>query len=309
MPYDSATGAPLRFNGHGYRNLLLYGENSAVKEGYWMERDSDYNSTTDKSSFTGNILIYDLNNNFISGQKYEAGKLKSIIKMNAGSEADKIVLANSAAPSNKKVLNSSSKLSTLSDPSTSATTKFYKLAGGGLICIDYYQRSCIPATGNCTDWIYLDSNCTEIPSPGAGLGTLPPTGGSSGGGGGSSGGGGGGGGGGGTGGGGGGAISADPYTEGGSVGYGPDPYYIDIPSVIPPPSDFYVCPSNFAFVGVTTHDLWQESVVTQLYCHLASDGALPEQTTALTVEIPEIHFGLPFYNVEGDLVYSAQQAA
>jgi len=306
VPYNSGTGAALRFNSHGRRNLLLYSDNSEVKQGYWIERDS---SSTDKDSFTGNILIYDLNNNFLSGEKYEAGKLKSIIKFDNANNSDKISQSNSIAGSGKKVLNSLSSNSARKLAAADSRLSFYKLSGGGMICIDWYVRGCVPADNTCSEWRYDGSNCSLIPEPGAGPGTLPTGGSTPGGGGGD-------GGGGGSGhtsppgtGGGGGAISADPYTEGGSVGYGPDPYNEDIPDIMPDASDFYVCPSNFAFVSVTTHDLWQESVVTDLYCHLIYKGNLPEQNKALTVEIPEIHFGLPYYNVEGKLVYSAKSSA
>ncbi|WP_413670206.1 hypothetical protein ACEN9X_09855 [Mucilaginibacter sp. Mucisp86] len=299
VPFTTGSGTSLHLNAiHGRRQMLLYGVNGAVKEGYWIERDSDYNA--DKKSFTGNVLTYDLNNKFISGEKYVSGVLTSIIQLDPQNGES----TNALLVSGKRIAQNT----TQSPSTTGSPNRFYKTMGGGMICIDWYVRGCVPATNTCSEWRWDGQTCTEIPSPGAGPGTLPSSGGSGG-----TGGGGGGGGGGhttppGTGG-GGGAISADPYTEGGSVGYAPETYNETIPDVAPVPSDFYTCPTNFAFVSVTTHDLWQESVVTDVYCHIVYDAELPELSRAITVEIPELHFGLPYINVEGMLVYSAADAA
>lgn len=295
------TGAALRFSSTGNRKLLLYSDQLNVKQGYWIETDADnpsQNGNYLSETFTGEILTYDLNNKFISGEKYKSGKLKALIRLSDSDQANKIPLLNFLSTSNiLRVKTSASSLlgtSALSDE----PIRNYRIMGGGLLCTDFYVRVCIPAIDYCGEWRYDSQSCTYIPDAGAGPGIFnpPSSGGSTGGGGGGS-----------TGGGGGAAISQDPYTEGGSVGYGPDPYSQDILDVIPPPSDWLVCPTNFSFVSVTTHDLWQESVVTGIYCNLAIIGTT--QQGFIRVEIPEMHFGLPYNNVEGELVYTKQQAA
>jgi hypothetical protein len=74
--------------------------------------------------------------------------------------------------------------------------------------------------------------------------------------------------------------------------------------------DEYTCPRNFSFSSVTTNNLWQEGALTNIYCDLAMTKL--GNTSSLTVrkvEIPVLYFGLPFYNVEGNLVYSEEEAA
>jgi hypothetical protein len=74
--------------------------------------------------------------------------------------------------------------------------------------------------------------------------------------------------------------------------------------------DEYTCPRNFSFSSVTTNNLWQEGALTNVYCDLAMTKV--GSTSSLTirkVEIPILYFGLPFYNVEGNLIYSEEEAA
>jgi len=67
----------------------------------------------------------------------------------------------------------------------------------------------------------------------------------------------------------------------------------------------YICPSNFTFVSITQNDLWLEASITNIYCNLAIE--IPP--VAKRVSIPVLNFGIPYYNVDGKLVFSKVDAA
>ncbi|MCZ8023637.1 MAG: hypothetical protein O9338_21365 [Microcystis sp. LE19-251.1A] len=66
-----------------------------------------------------------------------------------------------------------------------------------------------------------------------------------------------------------------------------------------------ICPANFNFVSVTTNNLWQEAAISNAYVRLVYSGT---SFTNITVNLPTLYFGLPYYNIEGNLVYSPWQA-
>jgi hypothetical protein len=77
------------------------------------------------------------------------------------------------------------------------------------------------------------------------------------------------------------------------------------------PDDEYTCPRNFSFASATTNKLWQEAALTRVYCNLYRTDLGGNSSSLLIrrVEIPELYFGLPYYNVEGNLVYNEEEAA
>lgn len=96
---------------------------------------------------------------------------------------------------------------------------------------------------------------------------------------------------------------------GGDTGSG-DNVDITVPNVEPAESDYELtCPDNFSFSSTTSSNLWQEGRLTNIYCTL---GVIDLSTGLLTnvraVELPQVYFGLPYYNVEGNLLYTQNQA-
>jgi hypothetical protein len=85
---------------------------------------------------------------------------------------------------------------------------------------------------------------------------------------------------------------------------------ISVPDGDPSESDYlYTCPDNFSFSSTTTNNLWQESALTNIYCNLAVINAYTLQTTNVkSVQIQQVYFGLPYYNVEGRLLFTTRQA-
>lgn len=75
-------------------------------------------------------------------------------------------------------------------------------------------------------------------------------------------------------------------------------------------SDFvYTCPDNFSFTSVTTNNLWQEGVLTDIHCHLfIYDSFNGQVTNERYVTIPQVYFGLAYFNVEGQLIFTQNQA-
>lgn len=71
----------------------------------------------------------------------------------------------------------------------------------------------------------------------------------------------------------------------------------------------YTCPANFTFVSVTTNNLWQEASMSNIYCELIYWVGNTGERVIRRVEIPQLYFGLPYYNVDGSLVYTPEQAA
>jgi len=72
------------------------------------------------------------------------------------------------------------------------------------------------------------------------------------------------------------------------------------------PDDEYTCPANFSFVSVTTNNLWQEAELTNIYCNVVYLNG--SGSHAVMVNIPQLYFGLPYYNVNSQLVYSQNTA-
>ncbi|MBL7841809.1 MAG: hypothetical protein JNJ75_16810 [Cyclobacteriaceae bacterium] len=66
-----------------------------------------------------------------------------------------------------------------------------------------------------------------------------------------------------------------------------------------------ICPKNFEFVPVTTNNLWQEAALSNAYVRLVFSG---KAFVNVTVKLPTLYFGLPYYNVTGKLVYSPSVA-
>lgn len=69
---------------------------------------------------------------------------------------------------------------------------------------------------------------------------------------------------------------------------------------------YQTCPDNFTFASVTTNNLWQEAKLTNIYCNLIYMS--PGGTIALTVTIPQLYFGVANYNIDGNVVFTANQA-
>lgn len=66
-----------------------------------------------------------------------------------------------------------------------------------------------------------------------------------------------------------------------------------------------ICPSNFTFASVSTNDLWQEACITNTYCGLVYAA---EVNISKTVRIPQLYFGVPWYSVEGSLIFTRTDA-
>lgn len=81
--------------------------------------------------------------------------------------------------------------------------------------------------------------------------------------------------------------------------------------VLPYVSDAYslTCPSNFTFVPVTEHNLWQEAGITNAWVNLVYVNESSQIYIAKKITIPKIFFGLAYYDVNGKLLYSKQDAA
>lgn len=102
-------------------------------------------------------------------------------------------------------------------------------------------------------------------------------------------------------------CASDPDGSGADL---PDP---NIPptELISSESDYViVCPTNFSFVSVTVNNVWQESLLTNIYCNLFF-LRLPtfEVYNSKRVEIPRLFFGVPYYVNGNTLRYTHQQAA
>jgi|GEM_PF-2544141 len=103
----------------------------------------------------------------------------------------------------------------------------------------------------------------------------------------------------------------DPGDNGGTGGGGGDDGVTDdVPNGEMSESDYlYTCPDNFSFSVVTTNDLWQEGVLTNIYCNLGIlDFMTQTISNAKTVQIPAVSFGIPYKNIEGTLLYTQNQA-
>ena len=80
VPYTISS--PLLLTTNGFRNLFVYTDLTGAKRSVWLEVDSDVPSSTGDyniASFTGKILLFDLNNNFLFGQRYTNGVKAAII--------------------------------------------------------------------------------------------------------------------------------------------------------------------------------------------------------------------------------------
>jgi len=80
VPYDNSSS--LQTTKNGYRNLLIYTDQSGTQRGVWLEVDSDVPSSNGKyniSTFTGKLLLFDLNNSFILGERYTNGSFAARI--------------------------------------------------------------------------------------------------------------------------------------------------------------------------------------------------------------------------------------
>jgi uncharacterized membrane protein YgcG len=71
----------------------------------------------------------------------------------------------------------------------------------------------------------------------------------------------------------------------------------------------YTCPRNFTFVSVTTNNLWQEASLVNIHCDLIYWVGNTGERAIRRVEIAQLFFGLPYYNIEDELVYTQEQAA
>jgi len=78
------------------------------------------------------------------------------------------------------------------------------------------------------------------------------------------------------------------------------------PEIILEEDPDYTCPANFTFVSVTTNNLWQEAELTNIYCNLIymANGS----PVVTLVRIPQLFFGMAYYNVDGNLVFSQNTA-
>jgi hypothetical protein len=70
----------------------------------------------------------------------------------------------------------------------------------------------------------------------------------------------------------------------------------------------YTCPENFTFKQATLNKLWQEAGLTNVYINLIYMDNLGRRTTTF-VKLDQVYFGLPYFNVEGDLVFNQATAA
>jgi len=65
----------------------------------------------------------------------------------------------------------------------------------------------------------------------------------------------------------------------------------------------FICPNNFLFTSVTNNNLWQESIVNNVYLNMYHTEGPPAY-----LKIPQLTFGLPFYNSDGVLRFTTIQA-
>ncbi|MBN8673130.1 MAG: hypothetical protein J0L56_03285 [Chitinophagales bacterium] len=85
--------------------------------------------------------------------------------------------------------------------------------------------------------------------------------------------------------------------EGGTNGTGNEVVIADDPE--------YTCPTNFIFVAVTTNNLWQEAKLTNIYCNIVN---MSNPALSVQINITQLYFGMPYYNVEGQIVYTSGMA-
>lgn len=169
LPYDS-TGTPLHFSKFGFKRMLIFTYEGGEKQGFWVEVNSDNPLSISKFSianFTGRVLVFDLNNTFLTGTRYLNGQKMATIYL--GSDKDVKNQLNALALQNSKGLKTSS---------VNSNDSSKKVMGGGLICYDYYQRVCMPAINYCSEWVFTDTQCTYVEFPYSGGSTGDGSGGS-----------------------------------------------------------------------------------------------------------------------------------
>lgn len=70
----------------------------------------------------------------------------------------------------------------------------------------------------------------------------------------------------------------------------------------------FTCPANFTFTSVTTNNLWQEAGIKNASCNLVLVDVQTGQTTVRQLQVPIMYFGVPYYNINGGIVYTQNQA-
>lgn len=103
-------------------------------------------------------------------------------------------------------------------------------------------------------------------------------------------------------------LYSTTYTncpEGGGSGGTNNPFYIAYSL----DDDFlYTCPSNFTFTSITTNNLWQEAGISNSYCNLVYRDNLTNAIEIRQITIPYMYFGLPYYNQNGGIFFTSNQA-
>ena len=131
--------------------MLIFTYEYGDKEAFWVEVNSDSplpSGDFTLATFTGKVLVFDLNNNFLTGNKYIDGVQQSEIHLGTKEEVAAQLRAAAMRGDGRS--------------SSSGTNSDIHVEGGGLICYDYYVRGCVPATGWCSDWVYNNTSCEYV---------------------------------------------------------------------------------------------------------------------------------------------------
>lgn len=183
LPYDSIS-TRYHLSKYGFRRMLIYTYEYGDKQAFWIEVNSDMplpKGEFNLGTFTGKVLVFDLNNNYLTGNRYLNGQVQAEIFLGTKVEAsEKIKIL--SIPNQNKATNSISQNSVK------------QINGGSLICYDVYTQGCVPAIDWCSDWRPDGFACQEVTygsgsGQGVSGGTSSGSGGGTGGGGGGSGGG------------------------------------------------------------------------------------------------------------------------
>ncbi|MCJ8209308.1 hypothetical protein MUY27_06280 [Mucilaginibacter sp. RS28] len=150
LPYDSGT-AIYHISKFGFRRLLIYTYEYGDNQSFWVEVNSDKPVNSENftlKDFTGSVLVFDLNNNFLTGKRYLDGKWTADVYL--GTEREVSTQSRILTQQSGKVKNANSL----------GLTK--RTDGGGLICYDWYIRVCIPDINYCSEWRYDHMQCQYV---------------------------------------------------------------------------------------------------------------------------------------------------
>ncbi|KIA96892.1 hypothetical protein OC25_00305 [Pedobacter kyungheensis] len=257
--------------------MLFFKDNETGKiiNGYYMVSISDEKPHYKKyGSYTGAVYYYGANGNLINGYIYQGGKATQSIK-GANAEAYKASLNERTTLGMRGIGRGKLQLAEAQNCYTDVSPVY------GMSCVT------VETYTDCTPYVKgynYTTVCTDIPTVGDGDG-------------------------GGVGGGGSGGSGGGSGSGGGTAPTLPE-VSDEVPDSEPSESDYaYTCPDNFDFAGVTLHELWQEAELTDIYCNLGIyDFMTGTVNNEKYVQIPQVYFGLPYFNVEGKLIYTRNEA-